>query len=86
MEQSLSEGSQTFEQALYRLYRDGEIELDEALRNADSATNLSWMINNAQTVEERERNIQSKVLDDTTPQKPEDSQSNSGLMFDMSLH
>ncbi|WP_028454369.1 PilT/PilU family type 4a pilus ATPase [Chitinilyticum litopenaei] len=55
MEQSLSEGAQTFEQALYRLYRSGEVDLDEALRNADSATNLSWMVNNSQTVEEQER-------------------------------
>ncbi|WP_035053858.1 PilT/PilU family type 4a pilus ATPase [Andreprevotia chitinilytica] len=47
MEQSLTEGSVTFEQALFRLYISGEIELDEALRNADSATNLSWMVNNA---------------------------------------
>lgn len=48
MEQSLAPGSQTFEQDLYRLYRDGTITLDEALANADSPTNLSWLINNSQ--------------------------------------
>ena len=48
MEQSLAPGSQTFEQDLYRLYRDGIITLDEALANADSPTNLSWLINNSQ--------------------------------------
>lgn len=40
-------GSQTFEQALYRLYDDKIITLDEALNNADSANNLQQVINNA---------------------------------------
>ncbi|HTY03900.1 MAG TPA: PilT/PilU family type 4a pilus ATPase [Rhodocyclaceae bacterium] len=48
MEQSMAPGSQTFEQDLHRLYRDNIITLDEALANADSPTNLSWLINNAQ--------------------------------------
>ena len=84
MEQSLSEGSQTFEQALYRLYRDGEIELDEALRNADSATNLSWMINNAQTVEEREKSKGANTARSAVIESDKDE--GDGLMFDMSLH
>lgn len=46
MEQSLTAGSQTFEQALFALYQAGKISLDEALANADSRTNLSWLINN----------------------------------------
>ncbi|PTU64893.1 PilT/PilU family type 4a pilus ATPase [Chromobacterium rhizoryzae] len=45
IESSMSDGSQTFEQALYRLYSTGRISLDEALRNADSPTNLYWLIN-----------------------------------------
>jgi twitching motility protein PilU len=48
MEQSLAPGSQTFEQDLFRLYREGTITLEEALANADSPTNLSWLINNSQ--------------------------------------
>jgi twitching motility protein PilU len=48
MEQSLAPGSQTFEQDLHRLYKEGTITLDEALSNADSPTNLSWLINNQQ--------------------------------------
>lgn len=48
MEQSLSPGSQTFEQDLYRMYSDKLISLDEALGNADSPSNLNWIINNAQ--------------------------------------
>jgi len=49
MEQTLAPGSQTFEQDLFHLYRDGVITLDEALANADSPTNLSWLINNSES-------------------------------------
>ncbi|WP_147693904.1 PilT/PilU family type 4a pilus ATPase [Vogesella mureinivorans] len=45
IESSMSEGSQTFEQSLFRLYKDGLISLDEALQNADSPTNLFWLVN-----------------------------------------
>jgi len=48
MEQSLTQGSRTFEQDLFRLYKDKVITLEEALGTADSPTNLSWLINNAQ--------------------------------------
>jgi twitching motility protein PilU len=51
MEQSLAPGSQTFEQDLFRLYREGVISMDEALSNADSPTNLAWLINNSQLSE-----------------------------------
>ena len=47
MEQSLSPGSQTFEQALFKMYQSGRVTLEEAMQNADSATNLHWLINNA---------------------------------------
>ncbi|WP_028451340.1 PilT/PilU family type 4a pilus ATPase [Chitinilyticum aquatile] len=81
MEQSLSEGSQTFEQSLYRLYRSGEVELDEALRNADSATNLSWMVNNSQSVEEQEKAAVANKQ--TAQQKPDDEPE---ISFNMELH
>ena len=48
IEQSLAPGSQTFEQALFGLHADKTITLDEALANADSPSNLHWLINNAQ--------------------------------------
>ena len=48
MEQSMAPGSQTFEQDLYRLYKNEVITLEEALANADSPTNLSWLINNSE--------------------------------------
>jgi twitching motility protein PilU len=47
IEKSLSPGSLSFEQALFKLYAEGKITKDEALRNSDSATNLSWLMNNA---------------------------------------
>jgi twitching motility protein PilU len=47
MEQSNAIGSQTFEQDLFRLYKEGQITMEEALANADSPTNLSWLINNS---------------------------------------
>jgi twitching motility protein PilU len=46
IEQSLAPGSRTFEQALFELYNSGRIGLEEAMANADSATNLHWLINN----------------------------------------
>jgi len=45
MEQSLYPGSQTFEQALCRLYLDGVIAYEEALAASDSPTNLAWLVN-----------------------------------------
>jgi twitching motility protein PilU len=46
LDKSLSPGSQSFEQALYKLVQDGRIAQEEALANADSATNLLWLLNN----------------------------------------
>lgn len=40
MEKSTNLGMQTFDQALYDLYKAGKITLEEALRNADSANNV----------------------------------------------
>lgn len=49
IEQSVSPGSQTFEQALYQLFKKGQITKEEAVRNADSASNLSAMIDYSET-------------------------------------
>jgi twitching motility protein PilU len=45
MDKSENLGMQTFDGALYRLYRNGRISLDEAIRNADSPNNLRLRIN-----------------------------------------
>jgi twitching motility protein PilU len=44
MEQGVQEGCQTFDQALFSLYREGKIRIDEALVHADSANNLRLKI------------------------------------------
>ncbi|MBI3228848.1 MAG: PilT/PilU family type 4a pilus ATPase [Burkholderiales bacterium] len=46
MDKSMSPGSQSFELALLNLVKEGKISQDDALANADSATNLLWMLNN----------------------------------------
>ena len=45
MEESGKEGMQTFDTALYNLHKEGRIELEEALNNASSRTNLEAKIN-----------------------------------------
>jgi len=49
MQQSVNVGSQTFEQALYKLFKAGKITKEEALKNADSASNLASLIDYTQT-------------------------------------
>ena len=44
MEKSENIGMQTFDGALYKLYKSGQITLEEALRNADSQNNLRLRI------------------------------------------
>ncbi|TNF62138.1 MAG: PilT/PilU family type 4a pilus ATPase [Burkholderiales bacterium] len=46
MEQSLAEGSQTFEQDLARLITDGIVARNEGLAHADSPNNLLWRLQN----------------------------------------
>jgi len=45
MEKSVNLGMQTFDGALLSLYKEGKIDLDEAIRNADSPNNLRLKIN-----------------------------------------
>ena len=45
MAESGQKGMQTFDLALFNLYKEGRIELEEALNNADSKTNLEAKIN-----------------------------------------
>ena len=44
MDKSLQDGMQTFDQSLYRLYKEGKIDLEEALRKADSRDGLALKI------------------------------------------
>ncbi|MDB5828819.1 MAG: type pili twitching motility protein PilT, partial [Variovorax sp.] len=46
MEQSMAEGSQTFEEYIARLITDGMVTREEGLSQADSPTNLMWRLQN----------------------------------------
>ncbi len=47
MEKSMAPGSQTFEQSLFKMFMEGAITQEECMANADSATNMLWLINQA---------------------------------------
>ncbi|MFL6674243.1 MAG: type IV pili twitching motility protein PilT, partial [Massilia sp.] len=63
MDKSLSPGSQSFETALLKLVKDGLITQEEALANADSATNLLWLLNNGPAGQAQE-NAQQKAAEE----------------------
>ena len=46
MEQSMAEGSQTFEEDIARLISESRVSREEGLANADSPTNLMWRLQN----------------------------------------
>jgi twitching motility protein PilU len=52
MEQSLTPGSCTFEQALGKMYLAGVMTYEDALAAADSPTNLAWLINQSQQTQQ----------------------------------
>ena len=54
MEQSIAEGSQSFEEDLARLINQGLVSRDEALAFADSPTNLMWRLHNDPQVPTRQ--------------------------------
>ncbi len=53
IDKSVSPGSQTFERALYKMFKSGTITREEAMLNADSASNLSSLIDFSQTTKLR---------------------------------
>jgi twitching motility protein PilU len=67
LEKSMSPGSQTFEQALFKLFMEGKITQEEAMANADSATNMLWLINQATAGE-----ISAQSAPPAAGQKPEE--------------
>lgn len=54
IDKSLSPGSQTFERALLTMIQEGIVAQDEALANADSPTNLYWLLNNSDSASKRD--------------------------------
>jgi twitching motility protein PilU len=76
IEKSVSAGSQTFEQALYKLFKKGTITKEEALRNADSASNLSSLVDFA---ERTNTNLNIPAFDPSkSPKKATSGDSNIG--------
>jgi twitching motility protein PilU len=69
MEQGSAEGCQTFDQALFTLYKDGKIILEQALANADSANNLRLKIKLAGlTVDEDPKDLEPVESSRITPE------------------
>ena len=66
MEKSLSPGSQSFELALLQLIKDGLISQEEALANADSATNLLWLLNNGPDSKNAQAEAEVKPTEETS--------------------
>jgi len=83
MEKSLSPGSMTFEQALFDMLMKGLITQEEALANADSATNLLWLINNTEAGAALKKPGESSVKTEQT-QAPGGGASFSEFKLDMS--
>lgn len=74
MEKSEEQGMQTFDRALYKLYKAGKINLEEALKNADSRNNLRLKITldeNPQAKSEEEAEKTSDNAKDTQPASQE---------------
>ncbi|HEY5719501.1 MAG TPA: PilT/PilU family type 4a pilus ATPase, partial [Gammaproteobacteria bacterium] len=70
MEKGKVSGMQTFDEALFTLYRDGRISIDEAVKNADSANNLRLKINFSE----------GKAVDDERDMKPAEVKPEEGVM------
>ncbi|NOX75264.1 MAG: PilT/PilU family type 4a pilus ATPase [Gammaproteobacteria bacterium] len=71
MEKSTNLGMQTFDQSLYKLYKNGDITIEEALRNADSQNNLRLKISLSEGMPEVDPSLKiEEILDDDTLQPP----------------
>ena len=73
MEKSSGMGMQTFDMALYKLYKAGKINMEEALKNADGANNLRLKIE----LGEKGKSM-SAVSEDDTDENPNSTASDDG--------
>ena len=67
MEQSIAEGSQSFEEDLARLIGQGIVSRDEALAYADSPTNLMWRLQNESAPQARQPQPESEPSEGDGP-------------------
>ncbi len=79
IEKSVSAGSQTFEQALYKLFKKQLINKEEALRNADSASNLATLLD----FSERTDTQKVPVFANPQAQKPAPSADFAGIKLNL---
>jgi len=79
LEKSLSPGSQTFEQALFKLFMEGKITQEEAMANADSATNMLWLINQVTAGEISGQALPPKPVVEKTEEKSAPTASNASF-------
>lgn len=66
IEKSLSPGSQTFELAFLEMVKEGLITQDEAVANADSASNMLWLLNNDKSSELFQEDAEEKKKEDSS--------------------
>ena len=78
LEKSMAPGSQTFEKALFKLFMEGKITQEEAMSNADSATNMLWLINQATAGDITNSGAQKPAAAAAAPEKKEGVLSNAG--------
>ena len=84
MEQSMVEGSQTFEESLLDLFLAGTITKEEALNNADSRTNIEWLLANSNKHQEkRSKQKQSFKVEDKVVEDPDEGMSSLLSMDDL---
>jgi twitching motility protein PilU len=55
MEKSVEQGMQTFDMSLFKLYNEGKITQEEALKNADSKNNLRLKMTLAESAEGKKK-------------------------------
>ena len=79
MDKSMAPGSQTFEQCFFKMIRDGSISQDEAMANADSPSNLIWLLNNTEAAPAAAPGAAPTIS--TQNQKKDDPADNGGASF-----
>jgi twitching motility protein PilU len=78
MEKSMAPGSQTFEQSLFKMFMEGLITQEECMANADSATNMLWLINQATAGEISSGQVAAPAPGEKKEEKNEGALSNTG--------
>ena len=85
MEKSSEQGMQTFDMALFKLYKEGRITFEEAIRNADSKNNLRLRINldqNPSAEKQPEPDDKSQMEDITRTTQPTSKEAQTGNSLD----